>query len=47
MTYVVKDAFGRIVYNGVSWPMARAALDYLVLRDIECPSLAIHPDTKE
>lgn len=42
MRFVVQDAVGNVVYQGGSWPMARAALDALVLRDEECPHLAIY-----
>ncbi len=47
MMYEVKDASGRTLYRGNSWPMARAALDYLVRRDENCPSLDIRPETEE
>lgn len=39
MRFVVQDAAGNVVYQGGSWPMARAAL---VLLDEECPHLAIY-----
>lgn len=48
MTFKVKDAFGNVVYEGESWPMARAALDYVLTRDEDrCPDLKIQPTEKE
>ncbi len=47
MIYVVKNASGRILYEGNSWPMARAALDYAVMEDENCPSLDIRPEAED
>ncbi len=47
MMYEVRDASGRTLYKGNSWPMARAALDYAVMGDENCPTLDIHPETEE
>lgn len=47
MMYIVFDAYGRICYQGSSWPMARAALDKLVLDDIPCPALDVFPEPGE
>ncbi len=47
MMYEVRDASGHMIYKGNSWPMARAALDYLGRRDENCPMLDIWPVTEE
>ena len=44
MKFTVYNAQDRILYDGDSWPMARAALDYAVRLDDGCPRLEI---TKE
>lgn len=46
MTYEVKDASGRTIYEGGSWPMARSALDFAVMQDNGCPTLDIRAETK-
>ena len=43
MWFVVCNAKGNLLYQGYSWPMARAALDYAVMKDDGCPSLRIDP----
>ncbi len=47
MMYEVRDSSGRTIYEGNSWPMARAALDYFVQWDENCPSLDIRPETED
>lgn len=47
MKFVVHDASGSVLYDGASWPMARAALDFAVHKDIDCPRLDILPEGKE
>lgn len=47
MRFTVYNAQGRALYDGDSWPMARAALDYAVRLDEGCPRLVISPDGKE
>lgn len=47
MKFIVYEASGRILYDGESWPMARAALDFAVHKDEGCPRLDISPDGKE
>lgn len=44
MIYKVYDATGVLLYQGGSWPMARAALDVLCIKDEECPKLKISPE---
>lgn len=43
--FIVYDVLGRVLYDGESWPMARAALDSAVYKDVGCPRLVIFPDT--
>lgn len=45
MKFIVTDALGHVVYDGGSWPMARAALDYVVQKVDGCPRLDIRPDS--
>ena len=47
MIFTVKDASGHVLYYGDNWPMARAALDFAVHKDEECPRLDILPEGKE
>lgn len=47
MIYAVYDASGFPIYEGGSWPMARAALDFLAEKDEECPRLEIMPEAKK
>lgn len=47
MWFCVMNVHGRALYEGASWPMARAALDYAVRLDDGCPRLVISPDGKE
>lgn len=47
MRFTVYNAQGRALYEGDSWPMARAALDFAVMQDDGCPVLTITPITKE
>lgn len=47
MRFTVYNAGGRILYDGGSWPMARAALDYTVRLDEGCPRLEITSEEKE
>lgn len=47
MWFIVYNAQGRTLYEGESWPMARAALDFVVMQDSGCPVLTITPITKE
>jgi len=47
MIYEVYDASGVRLYQGGSWPMARAALDVLCIKDEECPKLKISPEAKK
>lgn len=44
MRFTVYNAGGRTLYDGESWPMARAALDYAVRLDEGCPQLEIRPE---
>lgn len=39
MLFLVCDDNDRVIYDGGSWPMARAALDSLVMKDKGCPRL--------
>ena len=41
MRFIVWNAQGDVLYQGESWPMARAALDYAIMKDDGCPGLAI------
>lgn len=43
MWFEVFKANGDTIYGGTSWPMARAALDLLMMQDNGCPVLSIHP----
>ena len=43
MWFSVYDAEGDLLYEGSSWPMARAALDFAVMQDNGCPALIIRP----
>lgn len=45
--FTVYNAQGRALYEGESWPMARAALDFAVRKDEGCPRLDIRPEEKE
>lgn len=45
--FTVYNAEGRALYDGGSWPMARAALDYAVRLDEGCPRLEITSEEKE
>ena len=47
MKFIVTDASGRVLYDGGSWPMARAALDFAVHKDEGCPTLDILPEGRE
>lgn len=47
MKFVVYDVSGRVLYDGGSWPMARAALDFVVAKGGECPRLEITPEAEE
>lgn len=46
MRFTVYNAQGRALYEGGSWPMARAALDYAVRLDEGCPRLEITPEKR-
>lgn len=41
MWFSVFNSDGDLLYEGYSWPMARSALDYAILRDKGCPVLTI------
>lgn len=43
MWFQVDNSEGDIIYAGESWPMARAALDLLVMQDSGCPVLTVRP----
>lgn len=43
MFFHVSNSDGDLLYEGVSWPMARAALDHAVMKADGCPSLVIVP----
>lgn len=43
MWFSVYNSDGDLLYEGYSWPMARSALDYAILRDKGCPVLTITP----
>lgn len=43
MWFSVWKSEGDLLYEGYSWPMARAALDYAVRLDDGCPVLNITP----
>lgn len=45
MLFMVCDDNNKVLYNGGSWPMARAALDALVLADKGCPQLYCWPQS--
>lgn len=49
MIYKVYDGSGNLRYENNNWPMARAALDFLISQseDEACPRLLIFPDKKE
>lgn len=47
MWFSVFKADGDLLYEGYSWPMARAALDFAVMLDNGCPVLTITPIVKE
>ena len=47
MRYEVRDAAGETVYEGESWPMARAALDVMMIQDRGCPQLHIRPENEK
>lgn len=47
MWFSVFQSNGDLLYEGYSWPMARAALDFAVMHDDGCPVLTITPFTKE
>ena len=44
MWFSVFNAAGELIYEGVSWPMARAALDFVVMLDNGCPKLIIRSE---
>lgn len=46
MVYSVFTAQGDLLYNGGSWPMARAALDLIVLENKGVPQLLFLPGSK-
>lgn len=46
MIFYVYRADGSLCYEGGSWPMARAALDHVVLTDKNCPRLEIRPESE-
>lgn len=46
MLFMVCDANNHMIYNGGSWPMARAALDALVQKDLGCPRLHCWAETE-
>ena len=43
MRFIVWNAQGDVLYQGESWPMARAALDYAIAKNEGCPVLNIEP----
>lgn len=47
MWFEVFNVDGDIIYEGTSWPMARAALDFVVGQNAGCPVLSIHPYIEE
>lgn len=47
MRFEVRDTAGRTVYEGGSWPMARAALDVMIQRDEGCPQLYLCPEKEK
>lgn len=47
MWFQVDNSEGDTLYEGTSWPMARAALDYAVMQDNGCPMLSITPMVEE
>lgn len=47
MCFSVFNSDGDLLYEGYSWPMARAALDFAVMQGNGCPVLTITPITKE
>ena len=46
MYFTVWISGGKVVYEGSSWPMARAALDHIMLEDKGCPFLVTYPDSE-
>lgn len=46
MWFAVYDPEGDLLYEGCSWPMARAALDHAIMKDDGCPVLTITPIVK-
>lgn len=49
MIFKVYDAGGTLRFESTSWPMARAALDFIISQaeDEDCPKLVILPEHKE
>ena len=43
MWFQVFEPEGDLLYEGYSWPMARAALDYAMMQNNGCPALVITP----
>lgn len=44
MLFILRDAQGNALYEGRSWPMARAALDHILMNDDGCPELEVLPE---
>ena len=47
MMFIVWTRKDGVIYNGGSWPMARAALDSIVLADDACPIMVAVPEMEE
>lgn len=44
MVFIVFDGKGAVLYDGRSWPMARAALDHALEKDDGTPKLDVLPE---
>lgn len=44
MVFIVWDGKGGVLYDGRSWPMARAALDHAFEKDDGVPRLEVLPE---
>lgn len=47
MYFTVYDASGKLRFQSTNWPMARAALDFLISEDTDYPVLLIGPEPEE
>lgn len=49
MVFQIYDASGNLRHESISWPMARAALDFIISQseDEDCPKLVILPESAQ